>query len=944
LGQTSAASVGTTKASRPDGSTYGFGAFRLVTAERKLLLADEPVQLGSRAFDMLVALVERAGTIVSADELMRLVWPGMTVDDVNLRVQLRSIRKALTRGKDGQTAIKTVPLQGYCFVAPVVRLDEKRTIHNSAEAKHGLPIPLTQIVGRNDAIEHLSKSLASHRLVTVIGPGGIGKTTVALAVAHRLVPRFGNGARFVDFSSLSEPQLVASTLASAFGIGALSQEPLAGLLAHLRGKQMLLVLDTCEHVVEAAAALAETLLTELPGIRILATSREALRAKGEWVHRLPSLPHPSSATNLTSVEAVAYPAIEFFVQQATATLSDFELHDANVPLVVEICRCLDGIPLAIELAAARIDEFGLRELAVRLQDSFSVLTRGHRTALPRHLTLNATLGWSYDLLGADEQAMLRGLGVFRGPFTAVAATAVAGSERPTQRPAAETLSNLYVKSLLVVDTNSDVLLYRMLDTTRAFAVDQLRSAEEFDSTSKRHAVYVCDALREAERDWGAEEGALWLAKYRHLIDDVRGALDWAASETGDRELGARIAGESATLWFALSLLEEYGRRIEIALADVREREFADPAIEISLLDARGHTAWHTRGDMATMGNSFSRALTAARREGLTEAQYRALYGQIVYFATNGDYAEALAAAEQLGTLAPSVDDPKAILTHRRLSAVAATFAGEHGSVRDHAQYVLDHPSSMTGRTRVKGMFFDQRISSRTMLARTLWQQGLADQARDCAQEGLSLARLIDHALSLCFVLAHAVVPIALWRGEISVATEMTQLLLSRSQEHGFFIWHGFGRAYLAAVQPEATRATVGPTRSDMGALLSETLATLDERLADQAVLARGETIRAGWCTPELLRITGRRLLKPAGGDRDAAEGLMLRSIETARRQGALSWELRTAISLAELWQAEDRNGQAADLLASTLGRFTEGFTTADLLKAGGLLKDLQGSV
>ena len=821
--QTQAGSHDTAEVSHPNGSTYTFGAFRLVPRERKLLLAGEPVQLGSRALGMLVVLVERAGSVVSADELMRLVWPGVTVDEANLRVQLGSLRKALARGEDGRNAIKTVPLQGYCFVAPVIRVDAEMATQTNPEANHNLPIPLTQIVGRNDAIELLSKSLAGHRLVTVIGPGGIGKTTVALAVARRLLPRFAGGARFADFSSLSEPQLVAGTLASAFGIGVLSQDPLAGLLAHLSGRQMLIVLDTCEHVVEAAAALAETLLAKIPGIQILATSREALRAKGEWVHRLPSLPHPSSAAGLTAADAVAFPAVELFVQQAVATLSEFELRDADVPLVAEICRCLDGIPLAIELAAARVDELGLRELAARLHDSFSVLTRGRRTALPRHLTLNATLGWSYDLLAADERAMLRGLGVFRGPFTVGAAGAVAGSDYPAaQRSAEETLSNLFVKSLLVVDANSDVLLYRMLDTTRAFAAEQLRRAGEFDIVSKRHAVYVCDTLREAERDWGVEEGTLWLAKYRHLIDDVRGALDWAASETGEHELGARITGESATLWFALSLLEEYGRRIEVALAHARKRKFADPAIEINLLDARGHTAWHTRGDMATMEKSFARALTAARQEGLAEPEYRALCGQIVYFSTNGDYTEALDAAEQLGTLALSMDDPRAILTHRRLSAVAATFAGEHGSVRDHAQYVLSHPSSMSGKTRINGMFFDQRISSHTMLARTLWQQGFPNQGRDCAQEGLALARSVDHTLSLCFVLAHAVVPIALWRGERDLAAEMTQLLLSRSQEHGLFIWHGFGRIYQAALQPDARCTLVGPTRPVMGAPARDT--------------------------------------------------------------------------------------------------------------------------
>jgi len=928
--------------SHPSGSTYIFGPFRLVPMEQKLLLADEPVQLGSRAFALLVALVERVGSVVSAEELMQLVWPGLTVEEANLRVQLGSLRKALSRAEGGRHAIKTVPLKGYCFVLPVVRSDVALPIPAVAEIRHNLPLPLTQVVGRNDAIELLSKSLDSHRLVTVIGPGGIGKTTVALAAARSALTRFRDGACFVDFSSLSEPRLVESALASALGICVLSQDPIAGVVAHLRGKQMLLLLDTCEHVVAAIAAVAETLLAQVAGIRILATSREALRAKGEWVHRLPSLLLPPAAFRLTAVEALGFPAIELFVQRAAATLNEFELRDTDVPVVVDICRHLDGIPLAIEFAAARIDELGLRELAARLSDSFSVLTRGRRTALPRHLTLGATLSWSYDLLSPDEQAMLRWLAVFRGPFTADAAVAVAGGDTVGRRGAMDTLSNLFVKSLLVADANSDILLYRMFDTTRTFAAERLQESGEFEIISYRHAVYVRDALRDAERDWDIEEGTLWLGKYGHLIDDVRGALDWAMSPTGDQEIGGQISGASATLWFVLSLLEEYGSRIEVALAAGRGRKYSDPRIEISLLDARGHIAWHTRGDMPTMEASFTRALAGARREGLTEAEYRALYGQIVYYATDGNYAEALATSHQLGTLAAAIADPKAMLTHRRLAAVASTFAGDHASVRGHAEYVLNHPSSASGKTRLNGMFFDQRISSRTMLARTLWQQGFPDQARDCAQQGLALARSIDHALSLCFVLAHAAVPIALWRGEPSEAADMTKLLLAHSEEHGFFIWHGFGRAYRAALHRDAGTELVGPLRPAMGALLLETLATLDEALADDEILVRGESGRGGWCTPELLRISGRRFLQRSR-DRERAEALLLRSLDVARQQGALAWQLRAAISLAELWQAENRREAALDLLGSTRGRFTEGFATADLARSAAVLKNLRGA-
>jgi tetratricopeptide (TPR) repeat protein len=387
-------------------------------------------------------------------------------------------------------------------------------------------------------------------------------------------------------------------------------------------------------------------------------------------------------------------------------------------------------------------------------------------------------------------------------------------------------------------------------------------------------------------------------------------------------------------------LEEYGRRIETAL-NVTEAH-ADPAVEIGLYDAFGHVAWHTRGDMHAMNVCFTKALAGAVRESDAESQYRALYGLIVYYATNGDYAEAVSTARQLGELAAAIGDPKKLVTHRRLSAVAATFAGEHDSVRSHAEYVLNHPSSASGATRPSGLFFDQRISARTMLARTLWQQGFADQARDCAQDGLELAQTTGHALSLCFVLAHAVTPIALWRGELARAAEMTDLLIKRSEEHGFFIWHEFGRAYRTVLQPDSADASFGPERPTMGALLLETLATLNEDLADDGILARAEHGVAGWCTPELFRIAGKRRLQRCTTDFAAAETLLIRAIDAARRQSALSWELRAVASLADVWAASSgRSCEAINLLWNVLDRFTEGFDTADFVRAASLLNELR---
>ncbi len=915
---------------------YRFGAYCLVPRQRVLLLENEPVPIGSRAFAILVALVERAGSIVSAPELIRIAWPGVVVDEANLRVQIGSLRKLLGGGTSKRRTIDTVPLQGYCFVMPVEQVSA-RSSEPPVEAthEHNLPAELTTTVGRQETVGLLSEAVSSRRLITITGPGGIGKTTVALAVARRCLSQFLDGARFVDFSPISDPQLVTTVVASKLGIGALSEDPMAGLLAHLTGKQLLLVLDTCEHVVETIAVLTETLLAHLPEIRILTTSREALRAAGEWVHRLQPLPVPPEAASQRAAEIMTYPSVDLFVQRVAANLDQFELRDADAPFVSTICRQLDGIPLAIEFAAAHVEEIGLREVAARLNDRFSILSRGRRTALARHQTLAATLEWSYDLLPERERTVLRHLSVFRGAFTGDAVRAVATYDLEKQQ-ASVALSNLHLKSLVTVNIGAEVVLYRLLDTTRLFAAQKQEPTGERESAQRRHAHYVLGALQAAEREWETQEAAAWTARYGYLIEDARGALEWAFSPAGDRELGVLLTAAASPLWFALSLLEEYRRHIERSLAAVEAGVSAAAPAVIRLWDSLGHAVWHTRGNMPAMATAFGRAWDIADQENRLDDKLRALWGRLVFANTNGEYADSLATLERFAALAATVDSPKVQVTYQRMAALGLHYAGHQARAREHAEYVLNHPSSRAGRARQSGLQFDQRITARSMLARILWIQGYADLARSNAHEGLELSRSTGHALSECFVLANAIIPIAFWSGELATAASMTGLLLVRSREHGFEIWNAFGRSYDAVLQRRKDPTVEVPRHSTVGAHLSEMLATFDESLVDEELLDRGARGTAGWATPELLRIGANRAF--ANGKSNAgAEAALLQAVELARRQGALAWELRATSNLADLLQRESRQPEAHRLLNSVVARFSEGFSTADLTSAAAKL-------
>jgi predicted ATPase/DNA-binding winged helix-turn-helix (wHTH) protein len=451
-------------------SAVSFGPYRLFPAQRLLMEGDKPVRLGSRALDMLIALVEHPGEVVGRDELMARVWPNTHVDESNLKFQISALRRTLG---GGNRYLVNIPGRGYSFVAPVARAEQAGTAAPEpaqTETGHNLPALLTRLIGRNDTVNRLADQLQRQRLLTIVGPGGIGKTSVALAIAERLIPDYQHGVWLIDLAPLGDPGLVANALADALALQIRSGDPLPGLVASLRDKKMLLVLDNCEHVIEAAATLAVAILTAARGVQIVATSREPLRIEGEHVHRLSPLASPPASAGLTAADALGFPAVQLLVERAAATLDEFELTDSDAPIVADICSKLDGIALAIELAAARIDTFGVRGVAAHLDDRFELLTRGCRTALPRHRTLRATLDWSYQLLPEPERVVLRRMAILAGRFSEQAASSIAASAEIAASEIVESLANLVTKSLVWVDVGDLALRYRLSETVRAYAL------------------------------------------------------------------------------------------------------------------------------------------------------------------------------------------------------------------------------------------------------------------------------------------------------------------------------------------------------------------------------------------------------------------------------------------------------------------------------------------
>jgi predicted ATPase/DNA-binding winged helix-turn-helix (wHTH) protein len=950
----------------PIDRAISFGPFCLRPAAHLLLEADTPVHIGVRALDLLIVLVERAGEVVTKDELFARAWPGVTVDEGNLRTQVNLLRKVLRDGQAGARYLMTVPGRGYRFVAPLSITETSKPVEPPApaiESASGLPIRLTRLIGRADDVSDIVGRLNRHRFVTITGSGGIGKTSVALAVAQQAATSYGDGVYVVDCAPLLGASLVAQKLALTLGLQIAADDPTDRLVAFLRGKRILIVLDCCERLVEAAAVLVENLLKGAAGIGILATSREPLRAEGEIVYRLHPLEIPAASIDLTAHDALTYPAVELFVERVTSSVGRFELSDTDAPVVADICRRLDGIALAIELAAGRVDVFGLLGVAARLEDWVRLLTHGRRTALPRHQTLAATLDWSYDALSEPEQATLRRLSVFAGRFTFEAAQAVATDDSLIASNIVEVVASLVSKSLLNADVTTAIGHYRLLDTTRAYALMKLTESGEFDRTARRHAKYIQYLLESASADTETSSSmaaAARLSAGSKLVDEARAVIDWAFSAGGNIELGIALTVASVPLWTHLSLNGECCQYVERALLAGKTIFGQNDHREMQLLTALGAALVWTKGPGREADAAFTSALKIA--ESLADADYqiRVLWGLWSSHFNSGRIRMSLDTAKRFRDVAANHDDTAATLVGERTIGMSLFYLGDHTNARHHAESVLRRSFRPKDRAHIIVRFqFDPRIVCRTLLSKLLWAQGFPDQAMDEAHGAIEEATTVGHAMSLALALAQGACPVALLSGDLTAADRFIDLLLKHTVEHALDLWHAWGRCFGAMLHiargstddglkalhsaldelPQGAffahyagiHATLAEALGRVGAI-SRGHATIDE------ALMRSERDEERWYMAEFLRIKGELFrLEDTPKAMRQAEELFQRSRDCGRQQEALSWELRASISLARLHQGQGRIIEARDALAPIYSRFKEGFQTADLKAAKALM-------
>jgi predicted ATPase/DNA-binding winged helix-turn-helix (wHTH) protein len=932
-----------------------FGPFRLSTTERVLEKKGIPIRLGSRALDILIALVERPAEVVTKKELFARVWPDLVVDEGNLRYHVSALRKALAEGGSGMRYVTNVSGRGYCFVAPISHAAGPPALLSDSLAHSlvGLPPRPTRMVGRDETVRLISEKVTARRFLTIVGPGGIGKTTVAIAVSHSMLAAFDGAVHYVDLGPLGTTSLVPNMIASTVGLPGNFDDPLAALPAFLRDRRILLVLDSCEHLIEMIAALAERIFREAPEVHILATSREPLQVESEQVHRLDPLAFPPDNEPLTAACALTFPAVQLFVERAATDGSGFELNDADAPIVGKVCRKLDGIALALELAAGRVGAYGIQGIASLLDSPCRLLWQGRRTALPRHQTLSALLDWSYNLLDESERAILRGLSVFVGAFSLEAAQFVVAGDSFEREEVAEAIAGLVTKSLVVVEIKHAGALYRLLDTTRAYVLAKMVDCGERSTISQRHAIYCRELLERIEiASLTCSKNNGVVESWRH-VSNARAALEWSFSEQGDKEVGTALAAASAPLFLELSLLTECRGWMERAIAELDAR---GDRREMELQEALAVSLMLTKGNGEEVHAALTTAVSLAQVLNLPDHQMRLFAAQHTFLVRIGDFRGAAAVAEQNEALAKRIADPTGMMIANWMLGASHHLLGDQASARRHCETALK-PELIQNSNLIRSGN-DQRIRALVVLARSLWLEGKASRAVTVATQALHQANALDHPVSLCFCWIYTV-DIFLWTGDWSEADRSTDRLIARAEKYSLGPYHAIGlglkgqlslregdteaglRLLNACLEAGQHQVLTAEFRSEIAMGLARAGRHDEAHAAIDKALACDEPARPHFYLPEMMRIKGELLA--SGQHWCEAEYWFSRSVDLAREQSALAWELRTATSLAHLRAHQGRHDEAVRVLQSVYDRFTEGFDTPDLRAAKCLLDELRFS-
>jgi predicted ATPase/DNA-binding winged helix-turn-helix (wHTH) protein len=629
---------------------YRFGPFELQPDKRRLLRDGDAISLRPRAFDLLVALVDQAGHLITKDDLLSRVWPKAVVEEAALHVQMSALRKVV-----GRDAITTVSGRGYQFTLPVTKGDGET--NRESRLNHNLPYQLTSFVGREREIAQLVELVTANRLVTLTGAGGAGKTRLAIEVAVRLLDAFPGGVWLVELATLSDARLVPQAVAQALHVKEQPTRPvIETLIDHLASKKLLLVLDNAEHLLEECVQFADLILRRSPDVAVIVTSRERLGMAGEVTYRVPSLTVPGSRDTFAAPEALlAYEGVRLFIERARLLRPDFSVTAGNAASLASICVRLDGMPLAIELAAPRLRSMSVEELSQGLDQRFALLTGGSRTVLPRHRTLRSMIDWSYALLTDVEQTMLRRVSVFGGGWALAAAEHACTGDAIEKADTLGLLTSLVDKNLVITEEHAGATRYRMLETIRQYARDRLHETGEETQWRGRHFAWVLALAEESFEPLSGPDQGVWLDRMAREIDNFRAALAWAIEQMLPDAL--RLAPQLSRWWVRRAQVTEarewFSRLLDVIPSDLAKGDRG------RALSAVGNLAL-SQGDHDEAERLFRESLALARQ--LDDARSPRYVANVqtnlaLLALARGRYADAEPLLMECAALARRLDEP-----------------------------------------------------------------------------------------------------------------------------------------------------------------------------------------------------------------------------------------------------------------------------------------------
>ncbi|MBW5438937.1 hypothetical protein FXB41_30500 [Bradyrhizobium canariense] len=938
-------------------TTTSFGNFRLDRARRLLTKDGKPVRIGSRALDLLIVLIDRAGEVVSRRELVDLAWRGVAVDDAGVRVHIASLRRVLGDGRDGARYIVNVSGVGYSFVASVTReATEAPSLPTASPAPRltgRVPPPPRLLVGRDDVVNSLVELLLERRFVSIVGSGGIGKTTTATAVADRLRAEFGDdNIAFVDLGAVSDPERIPEAIISAIGCRIGGADPVEEILNFLTGRRVLIIFDSCEHLLDSTSGLAARLFQQAPAVHLLTTSREALRVDGETIHLLSPLACPMEECP-TAAQALATPAVQLFLDRAKFSGFNGELSDIEAPIVSGICRRTDGIALAIEMAASRVGTYGISGVANLIVGNVDLGLVGRRDAAPRHRTLESMLDWSFRLLNREEQRVLSALSMLVGLFTMDAACSITNNGDHDSANVSRTIMSLIDRSLVWVHREGDTVFYRLPDTTRAYAAAKLAETEQTESIAARHALYFSKLFKATALEHGTYAD---IGRHAPHVGNLRKALEWTFSNEKSRPLGVQLAADTAPLFLGLWLLNECRHWSQLALS-FKDDLGEIPESEARLQEALAVSTMYTLGNTPEVRNALERGLVLSEALGQAPQQLRLLGDLALFFNRTGDFGAALAAVKRSGAIAERSDSPEDRINAEWLMAASSHMAGDQLATIAHYERG-SRLEATTGRAKINLFGYDDRLRAQISLARCVWLRGSPDSACKLAIKAMDDAAEISLPSNYTMAITHSV-PVLLWSGNtvesalyierllvhaerLSIKTHTSAALALRGEWLLMTGDFSTGVETLRQALERLSRERLHMLTPTASIALADGLSQCgnhdEARATIDGALSSAREMNQQFYLPSLLRTQGQIILRSPQPDFESAESSLRKSIEIAGMQASPGWELKAAVPLARLLIQTRRIHEALALIGPIYRAHSEKTGSTDLVAAASILE------